>query len=415
MPAKGQAKGQMKRDFGGRGAGRRLAALALCAALVTAFATAYAARSFAAPTGDAASDDYGLADDGGELKGAIDLGYGTDGDAVLAEETAEETSKPRDPPFIEITLYPKNMVAGNKTTIGYDVKNAEPGMAVKWTSSNDEIATIDSRGSVHAVAAGKVEITASAGEAKASVLISVEEPVINPESFDVEIAEFTSADMLLDAHELKIGDELHLLVKIKPDDAMLNGVFEWRANVSGVVTIAKEGGINEGAALKAVRSGEVTVTVSYADQNEDESNRVRLEDYRLALLVKEEETSPDPLLIAILSATIAAVVIVAAAIAAGRGRRRIEEERRALAARRRRGGTARERRRRPERKPPPYDGREQGYEDGADRLEKITRVYNAPVAPGRDEPPDPSRPLPQGAPPRDGDGPPEPFSLDDIK
>jgi hypothetical protein len=381
---------------------RMITALAVCAALLMALAS----PAFAAPT----VDEQNAADaTGGEIPAAVtdENGDATDGTDVPVD--------PPQPVSISITGYPRNMTVGDRDTIKYEVENAEANAKVKWASGDDDIATVDSDGEVRAFAAGKVEITASLGDARASILISVEEKVILPESFSVDVEEFTAADTLLATHDLKKGDELHISAKIIPSDADINGKFEWDTSRNGIVAIEVTGEINENAALTAKSAGEVTLTVRYADETVDESKRVALDDYRLVLTIAEEEVeTANSLLITILIAAAAVAAITLITVVIVRSRRHADDERRARRAHKEREMVERENAERDERERLIMEGYERGYKDSeADRFEGMTRVYGelptAPPEPGRLD-------ADNGYEPSDeNDEPEKPFSVDDIE
>jgi flagellar basal body-associated protein FliL len=333
-----------------------------------------------------------------------------------AVDDTEEPEEPKAPVSIVITEYPRNMIVGDSASIGYRVENADARANILWDSSDNGIVDVDSRGAVRALAPGKAEITVSIEDAKASILISVSENVIVPKSFKVEVEEFTIEDMLLRTHDLKEGDELHMNVQVDPVDAQLNGNFEWDTNRSGVVTIRTQGDHNENAVLRADKSGEVTVTVRYVDENEVESERVSLDDSEISLNVTEEESSVNFLMIVIIIAVIVAIIIALIATARGRRRRREEAERRERIARKQRENSRREKTRQAERESLMDEGYERGYRDSeADQFERITRVYDIPPLQGEAEqgrPIDPAET--ENAPMNEGE-PDRPFSVDDIE
>ncbi|MDR1496571.1 MAG: Ig-like domain-containing protein [Clostridiales Family XIII bacterium] len=389
-----------------RGLRRRIIALVICASLVVAaVAIGFAvvvSDSFAEPVQVATLDDPELTDetdDGGD-------GAETDDDV--------DDAPPSEPVVIEISRYPKDMNVGDKGAIRYEVTGADLSAVVRWDSSDDDIVSVDSDGGVRALSAGKAEITASLGEAKASILISVTDPIIKPLSFKVAVEEFSSADALLPTHDLKIGDELHMTVKVDPDNANMSGKFEWRVSSEGVVTIRNGGDINESATLKVIKDGEITLTVRYVDENPDTDERVELEDQKLNFRVAEEKTGPGLMLIIVFAAIVVVLIIVLIAIASGRKRRRVEEERRERVARKQSEEARRERALREEKERLMERGYEKGYRDSeADRFERITRVYDVPPTP---PPAPPVVPPIVPAVPAEDDGEPEkPFSVDDIE
>ncbi|MDR2162489.1 MAG: Ig-like domain-containing protein [Clostridiales Family XIII bacterium] len=377
----------------------KVIALVVCASLVAAAVfisvVATTSTSFAVPTDEPDSE---LMDVTGETD---DEANADDGDNSDNSDNGDD-GEPSEPVSIEITKYQRDMKVGDESTISYKVRNAGEGDEVAWESSDDSIAKVDSKGTVRAIAAGKAEIAASIGDARASVLISVEDPVINPTSFKISIDELTAADMLLDAYEMKVGDELHMSARIEPVDATINGKFEWRVSDDEIATIKTTGEIDEVAVLKAEKDGDVTVTVRYVDEGGDDS--VKLDDYKLKIRVSEKKSLLSPMLIGIFAAIVAAVVVIIVVIARNGKRRRAEEERRERTARGHRDEAMRERARQEARAKLMREGYERGYRDSeAEQFERITRVYDAPVAP-----PEPYRPEDDGEPEK-------PFSEDDIR
>lgn len=57
--------------------------------------------------------------------------------------------------------------------VGRDAQGRQFPVAVRWTSNNSQVATVDSTGSVHALATGRVEFTATAGSTTARTTLDV--------------------------------------------------------------------------------------------------------------------------------------------------------------------------------------------------------------------------------------------------
>ncbi|MDR1292508.1 MAG: Ig-like domain-containing protein [Clostridiales Family XIII bacterium] len=416
---KGGGTTTSRRNIGERG----LIALAVYAALLTALASPlFAAPVFAAPTDtgqdaeqdaqEAASDEDSAAveEEGGEASG----------------DTVEPTGPPQ-PVAIYITDYPRTMTVGDQGVIKYEVENAEEGADVTWRSGDDNIVSVNPDGAVQAFAAGKAEITASLGDARASILISVEERVIVPESFSVEVEGFTPADALLAAHELKVGDELRVSASIDPPDADKDGRFEWTTSGSGVIAVETSGEINENARLTAKTAGGTALTARYIDESEDEGRRVDLGDYTLVFtIIQEEEPVDSPTATTILIAIAAVAAIALITVAVVRGRRRAGYERETRVAHKDRYRDGRDDAARGARERHMADGYEDGYTGGeAEQFDRATRVYgDLPVAPPGQADANGEYAAPaQGqvdangeyAPPEESGEPEKPFSVDDIE
>ena len=80
-------------------------------------------------------------------------------------------------------------IDGNFTMPAEETKqltvSGNEGLVVKYISSNDEVATVSAEGVVTAVSAGEATITASVGDVKAEVTVTVERPA--PEANEIEL------------------------------------------------------------------------------------------------------------------------------------------------------------------------------------------------------------------------------------
>ncbi|MDR1953289.1 MAG: Ig-like domain-containing protein, partial [Clostridiales Family XIII bacterium] len=106
------------------------------------------------------------------------------------DETPEESETPQaPPPPIELAIKdaPASLNVGDTVTLSYTLNNADVDTTVVWQSGNVEVAVVDSSGKVLAVSPGNVEIIASVGDVKSSVLISVSE--IAAESIKIVVQE----------------------------------------------------------------------------------------------------------------------------------------------------------------------------------------------------------------------------------
>ncbi|MDR3225500.1 MAG: Ig-like domain-containing protein [Clostridiales Family XIII bacterium] len=327
----------------------RIVAWVICITLVAAAVAigviATMSIGYAEPTDVAVTDpvDPDAGDENANPEDDADTGDESDADESgddaaddAGDDDADESDEPEEPVSIDIVKYPQKMSVGAKSTISYELRNADPGAIVKWESGNDNVATVDSDGTVRALAAGKVEITASIGKAKASVLISVTEDVIEPKSFTIEVEEFTAEDMLLSKHDLKVGDEVHMTAKAAPEGAKIEGKYEWilehtsvdERNVSeessgDPAVIRPEGDNDESAVLEGLSKGEVTLTVKYVDDaNKDEDDQVKLGDYKIVFLVSEEQAPVNFLIIVTFIVIVAIIIIIIVLIAVTSSRRR---------------------------------------------------------------------------------------------
>ncbi|MDE5849326.1 MAG: Ig-like domain-containing protein [Muribaculaceae bacterium] len=129
---------------------------------------------------------------------------------------------------------------------------------VKWTSSDNTIATVSAKGVVKALKAGKVTITATANKLTATCEITITDPV-------VEVAEIT-----LDKTEatITIGGTVELKATVTPENAT-DATVTWTSSDVFIATVDEFGtvtGIAEGTVVITAKAGdktaECTVTVN---------------------------------------------------------------------------------------------------------------------------------------------------------
>jgi hypothetical protein len=454
--------GRTGRDRTGNRARRayRIIALIICIALaVTAVAVGVSISTsiaHAEPADSSTTETGGTGDtaDGTDVTGGTDAGEATGGTDSGSDAGEGEPAATKKPVSISFIRYPVTMSVGSKSTITYDLENAEAGAVVKWQSSDEEVATVDSDGTVRAIAEGDAKITASLDKAKKSITVSVTEDVIEPEAFMVEVDEFAADDLLLVKHSIAIGDKLHMRARVEPAGAKLEGKFEWNIErtdlgVSSGAAVSEEAGGDpvridvegengESAVLTAIGDGEATVTVRYVD-DETKDRPVKLNDYTLVFVASEKPAALNLFpIVALIAATILIIIVLIIIVNSRRRRRDYGRPRKPSPKRRRRAAKpARSRKPAPRRRRKPAHGGRQprdsygrGYRDAEpEQFERTTRVYDAPPATQRELPPEgysadcgyvpngrqaPQRPSSSGNYSKNGNKE-EPFSLDDIE
>jgi PGF-pre-PGF domain-containing protein len=177
---------------------------------------------------------------------------------------------PAEPVATRIEVAPLTTAATVNETVNfsamvYDQFDAElPEAAVEWTSSNETIGTIDANGTFTALAAGITTVTATAGDAFASavVTVSAEEPVL--ESIRITPPEAT----------LAIGDTQQFMMTARDQDgAVMTGInVEWTSSDETVGTIDADGvftALAEGTADVTATAENVTATATITVNDEE--------------------------------------------------------------------------------------------------------------------------------------------------
>lgn len=160
---------------------------------------------------------------------------------------------------ITIRIYtPVTSVALNKTSVTLKIGGSatitptvKPSDAtyksVKWTSSNYDVATVDSNGKITAKGVGYAVITATTtqGSKKATCNVSVVKPV-------------TGVSISQTSLRIEVGDKVTLKATVKPTDAS-NQTVSWKSSASSVAKVSSSG------VVTARKLGTATITVTTAD------------------------------------------------------------------------------------------------------------------------------------------------------
>ena len=152
------------------------------------------------------------------------------------------------PPVETISISKTDLVLteGNALDVDYTVSPEEASDAkLSWSSSDENVATVDKSGQVTAVASGTCEITASARDVSASVQVKVVAPVQN-------IA-FSEETLLLN-----IGDSKQVSYAITPEEAQ-DSTLNWSSSDESVATVDQYGKVT------AIGGGDCTITASVQD------------------------------------------------------------------------------------------------------------------------------------------------------
>ena len=130
--------------------------------------------------------------------------------------------------------------------------------ALTYTSSNEEVATVDENGLVTAVAEGEAVITVAAENenVSATVNVTVVAPAVVPTEITVAVGEETVTELALNAETPTVT----LVATVLPEG--VNQAVTFASSDENVVTVNAEG------VVTGVASGEATITVTSAAKND---------------------------------------------------------------------------------------------------------------------------------------------------
>jgi len=139
------------------------------------------------------------------------------------------------------------------------VSPADSPVAVSWISSNLKAATVDQTGRVTPVAPGVAVITASAGDYRASCIVTVQAERINVESISFDRKEL----------EIPLGGETVLRPIFNPTDATVQSVT-WASTDPNVASVSRTGIVN------ALAVGETKIIATTLDGGKQASITIRI-------------------------------------------------------------------------------------------------------------------------------------------
>ena len=155
----------------------------------------------------------------------------------------------------------KRLTMGDSVKLGIKFSPAKSYSAMKWSSSNKKIATVDKYGNVTTFAGGKVTITAKARRngRTAKITLTVIDPTM-PTAVTLD-QEGTV--------KLNLGDTLTLTPTLAPDTAVSE--FAWKSSDKKIATVAD-------GVVTPVRTGKATITVKTKRGGKAASVKVKVVD-----------------------------------------------------------------------------------------------------------------------------------------
>lgn len=181
---------------------------------------------------------------------------------ISASVTITVTDAPAKPVVTGLTLddYDLTLYMGEGDgQLTATVSPADSPVVVGWVSSNLKAAIVDQNGKITPVAPGVTVITASAGDYRASCIVTVQ-----PDRVNVESIAFDTAVL-----EIPLGGESVLRPIFTPSDATVKSMT-WASSDTNVASVSRTGIVN------ALAVGETTITATTLDGGKQASIVIRV-------------------------------------------------------------------------------------------------------------------------------------------
>ncbi len=178
-----------------------------------------------------------------------------EGGKYITHVYAYDTSGNYDVAGIEVYVYPlvsislsESNITLNKgdtkyLTVGFNPEYTTDNGSISFTSSNNNVATVDDTGKVTAKAVGTTTITASVSEKTATCTVTVKSPL-------------KSISLSKTSLDLTEGDSSALSVSYNPTDTTDSKAITWSSSNTKVATVDKSGKVT------AVAAGTATITAT---------------------------------------------------------------------------------------------------------------------------------------------------------
>ena len=180
--------------------------------------------------------------------------YGIKNGAVTELEEVEIIEEPT----IELDKTSESMIVGSSTTITPTVTDGAVEDIV-WTTSNEDVAIVTSKGKIYAVGVGKATITASIGKVNASCEVTVEKGTVTP-SIEIEKPKADSIKLNQETLKLYEGKTAALVATVAGES---EDTIKWKSSDENVVIVSSNGkviGVGEGSATVTASIDEVSAS-----------------------------------------------------------------------------------------------------------------------------------------------------------
>ena len=172
------------------------------------------------------------------------------GEAVITAKAGDKTAECKvtvNAPGLRLDITSATMLTGESLKLSFSIVGVDiPAKSVKWSSSDEDIAVVNPKGMVIAKRSGKVTITASAGEYKASCEITVRDP------------EVLSITLSKSEETIAVGETLKLFATLETEGK--DATVTWTSSDESVATVDMNG------LVTAVGVGNAIITAAAGDK-----------------------------------------------------------------------------------------------------------------------------------------------------
>lgn len=199
-------------------------------------------------TYESTNPDVATVDDKGKITPGVNVNGTTEVKATDEDGNTDHTVVTVITEPIKLENEPYILNIGEQKQINYSLdKSKYKESDVKWTSTNTNIATVNSNGVIKGIAEGKTTIIAKVDNISKSINVSVEKTIIKP----------TSISLSKTSLELKTGEKTSINATIMPGEAT-NKTITWKSSDTNVATVDSKGEIT----AKGAGTATITATTS---------------------------------------------------------------------------------------------------------------------------------------------------------
>lgn len=157
---------------------------------------------------------------------------------------------------VSLTFSSVTLEAGKTKTVEAAVSPASASdKTVTWTSSNEKVATVNSKGTIKAIAAGSATITATSKDGNASAICKV---TVKQPATSIVLKSTSGTDLSKTTMKIAVGSSKTVKATLQPSN-VTNPDVKWSTSDKKIATVSSKG------VVKGIKAGTVKITATSGD------------------------------------------------------------------------------------------------------------------------------------------------------